>query len=287
MDLSAEVDRLYQLPLAEFTEARNALARRLKAEQGVDAATHIRTLDKPNVTAWVINQLYWRHRAEFTALLLAGDAVRLAQQQRLGGLEVDLGPPTRARHEAIDALLALAADLLREAGHQPGPDLRQRLQTSLDALAAYGTGDAAPRAGRLTADVQPPGFGALAALLPAGGPSSTPAPAAPAARNRGLTVVARREREKAQAALAQAENALAAAQEEARRCETAAASADQRWQEARRALADAQKVVDEATVREQAARGERDERKRDAARAALTVRDAERAVDKASRAVKE
>ena len=95
---------------------------------------------------------------------MAGDALRLAQQQRLGGAEVDVAPPTRSRQSAIDTLLALATDILKEGGHAPSPDMRQRLLGSLDALAAYGTGSLAPKAGRLTEDVPAPGFAALAGL---------------------------------------------------------------------------------------------------------------------------
>ena len=47
-----EIARLYQLPLDEFTSARNALAKRA----GSDAAG-IRALTKPSVPAWAVNQL--------------------------------------------------------------------------------------------------------------------------------------------------------------------------------------------------------------------------------------
>lgn len=287
LDLSAEVDRLYQLPLAEFTAARNALVKRVQAEHGGEAAGHIRTLAKPSIAAWTLNQLHWRHRTDFMALLLAGDALRQAQQQRLGGADVDLGPPMRARQDAMDTLLAHAADLLKEAGHQPRPEMRQRLQASLDALAAYGTAEAGPRPGRLTAEVPPPGFAALAGLMPA----SPPATAAAASRDAGarprLKVVARREREKAQAALASAEAALAAARDAADRAAEALARADAEWQAARQQLAEAQRVLDEATTREQQARAEREQRKRDVARAGLALRDATRAVEKAARALQD
>ena len=164
LDLHGEVDKLYQAPLAEFTAARNALVARIKAAHGADAAAHVKALVKPSIAAWTLNQLYWRHQPEFMALLMAGDALRLAQQQRLGGAEVDLAPPTRSRQSAIDTLLALATDILKEGGHAPSPDMRQRLLGSLDALAAYGTGSLAPKAGRLTEDVPAPGFAALAGL---------------------------------------------------------------------------------------------------------------------------
>jgi len=156
LDLHGEVDKLYQAPLAGFTAARNALVARIKAAHGADAAAHVKALVKPSIAAWTLNQLYWRHQAEFMALLMAGDALRLVQQQRLGGAEVDVAPATRSRQSAIDTLLALATDILKEGGHAPSPDMRQRLLASLDALAAYGTGSLAPKAGRLTEDVPAP-----------------------------------------------------------------------------------------------------------------------------------
>jgi hypothetical protein len=286
LDLHAEVDRLYQAPLAEFTASRNALAARIKAAHGADAAAHVKTLAKPSVIAWTLNQLYWRHQAEFMALLMAGDQLRLAQQQRLGGSEVDVAPPTRARQSAIDTLLALATDLLKEAGHQPGPDTRQRLLASLDALAAYGTGSLAPRAGRLTEDVPAPGFAALAALAPAEG---TPAAAVPAGKPAPapvkLSVVARRTREKAETAVAQAQAGVDTARAEAERAGGALAKAEAGWQAARDRLLEAQKAVGAATEAEQAARAERDERRRDQARAGLGVRDAEKRLDQARHAL--
>ena len=216
--------------------------------------------------------------------------MRLAQKQRLGGAEVDVAPATRARQTAIDTLLALAADLLKEAGHQPGPDLRQRLLTSLDALAAYGTGESAPRVGRLVEDVPPPGFAALAGLVPAGGGpavSAGPAGSAPVASPPRLTVVARRERAQVEAAASQAEAALEAARDQAAVAASQLAEADARWQAARQALVDAQRLVDQATEGEQAARAEKEQRRRDVAHAGLAVRDAERARDKAARALTE
>jgi hypothetical protein len=291
LDLNAEIDRLYQAPLGEFVAARNALAARMKAEQGKDAAQHIRALEKPNATAWVVNQLAWRHRADLTALLLAGDAVRLVQQQRLGGADVDAAPAVRSRQKAMDVLVADAADLLKEAGQTPSPENRQRLVATLDALATYGTGEAAPRVGRLTRDVEPPGFGALAALLPAApadadggfGPApataSTPRPAPPK-----LTVVARREQERARAAVAVAESQLEAAKARDSEARDAAAAADAAWQAARREVAERQQALDRAAAAEADAVAERDQRKRDATRAAIDVRDAERALAAARRA---
>src|SRR5262249_10260221 len=52
------VDQLYRGPLAEFTAARNALA---KEHRGADAS-RIRKLAKPTVVAWAVNQVYWHSR---------------------------------------------------------------------------------------------------------------------------------------------------------------------------------------------------------------------------------
>jgi len=292
LDLHGEVDKLYQAPLAEFTAARNALAARIKAAHGADAAAHVKALVKPSIAAWTLNQLYWRHQSEFMALLMAGDALRLAQQQRLGGADVDVAPPTRSRQSAVDALLALATDVLKEGGHAPSPDMRQRLLGSLDALAAYGTGSLAPKAGRLTEDVPAPGFAALAGLavpVPGGDAAAQPGPSdgSPRPGPVRLSVVARRSKEKAQAAVAQAEAAVAEANAEAARAAEALARSEADWQAARDRLLEAQKAVGAATTGEQAARADRDERRRDTARAGIGVRDAERRLDQARRGLEQ
>jgi hypothetical protein len=288
LDLHGEVDKLYQAPLAGFTAARNALVSRIKAAHGADAAAHVKALVKPSIAAWTLNQLYWRHQPEFMALLLAGDALRLAQQQRLGGAEVDLAPPTRARQSAMDTLLALATDILKEGGHAPSPDMRQRLLGSLDAMAAYGTGALAPKAGRLTEEVPAPGFAALAGMAvptPDGDAGAQARPAGGDARPQPvkLSVVARRSKEKAQAAVHQAEAAVADAKAEAARAAEALSKAEAGWQAARDRLLEAQKAVGVATTGEQAARADRDERRRDTARAGIGVRDAEKRLDQARR----
>ena len=53
--LESQIDKLYQIPLDEFTPARNALAK----ETG---ESEIKKLEKPNLAAWSVNQLYWHQR---------------------------------------------------------------------------------------------------------------------------------------------------------------------------------------------------------------------------------
>lgn len=167
-----EVDRLFQLPLSEFTPARNALATTLKKSGDTDEAGRVKALPKPSLSAWVANQLYWRDRLAFDRLLAAGNQFRTAQAAQLAGKSTDVRAPLDARREALSDMTRRAADVLRESGHPASPETMRRIMTTLEALATYGGQTASAPAGRLTSDVDPPGFEALAALIPRGGTSA-------------------------------------------------------------------------------------------------------------------
>ena len=164
--LKDEVDALFQLPLPEFTAARNALAARLKKAGQADAAAEVKSLQKPPVSAWAINQLYWRHRKAFDRLMTTGEQFRNAQAAQLSGKSADLRGPLEARRAALAELSRLAAAVLRNAGNSPTPDIMRRITTTAEALSSYGHTDGGPQPGRLTDDVDAPGFEALAALVP-------------------------------------------------------------------------------------------------------------------------
>ncbi len=170
-------DDLFTLPLAEFTAARNALAASLKDAGRADEAAAVKALTKPPLSAWTVNQLYWHHRKPFDQLMAAGDRLRKAQTAELAGKgdaskgtrqkgQGDLRGLVEARRSVLADLAKRAAALLRESGHPATPDVMRRITTTLEALATYGNQPAAPAAGRLTADVDPPGFEALSALVP-------------------------------------------------------------------------------------------------------------------------
>src|SRR5712691_10157188 len=99
--MPSEVDDLFKLPPAEFTAARNALAAKLKKAGDATAADRIKALGKPPVSAWVANQLYWRHRKAFDRLLAAGDQFRRAQAAQLAGKSADLRGSLDARRDAL------------------------------------------------------------------------------------------------------------------------------------------------------------------------------------------
>jgi hypothetical protein len=113
-------DELFGLPLGEFTNARNELAKRLKAEGDLNAAAEVRKLRKPSVPAWAVNQLARRRPDEVEELLLVSRHVREAQQRMVsGGGRAKLNEASRARKELLDRLAQAAADILESSGHAP------------------------------------------------------------------------------------------------------------------------------------------------------------------------
>src|SRR5688572_2771308 len=167
-----DLDALFQLPLVEFTAARNALAARLKKAGQKEQAEQVKTLPKPSLPAWTVNQLYHRKRDAFDRLIATGERFRQAQASHLAGKSADIRGPLEARRAALSELAKLGAAMLKHAGSNPTPDTMRRITTTLEALSTYGALPDAPRGGRLTDDVDPPGFETLAALVPRVGKSS-------------------------------------------------------------------------------------------------------------------
>lgn len=175
--LRDDVDDLFKLPLAEFIDARNALAKRLKQSGRADDANLVKTLVKPSISAWTVNQLYWNHRSAFERLLAAGQRFHKAQTSGAAGKLADLRGSLDARREALTHLSELAESLLSEAGHNPSLETIRRITTTLEAVSARASPVDGPNLGRLSQDVDPPGFELLAAFIPAGGAKSSAAPA--------------------------------------------------------------------------------------------------------------
>ncbi len=82
---SSEENDLYGLPLADFTKARDELARRLRREGRRDDAEAVKALRKPTVAAWALNQLARRRPGDVERLLATGERLREAQEALLAG----------------------------------------------------------------------------------------------------------------------------------------------------------------------------------------------------------
>ena len=295
----AEIDNLFKLPLAEFTEARNALAASMKGNGRAEEAAAVKALIKPPVSAWAVNQLYWHHRKPFERLIANGDKLRHAQASRLAGKGADLRAAMEARREAVADLSRRAAALLSESGHPATPDLTRRITTTLEALATYGSQPGAPQAGRLTADIDPPGFEALSSLVPRGrggrgsaGPSRVipfqpPAKAKPPKK---LTAAEKQQQEEeqrkaqrkaAEAAMRDAEQALRDARQHVAQRETALRTAAARAKVTEKAKAEMEQRLEKAAADAETARQEARRVASEAEEAAQALADAERAMEKA------
>ncbi len=293
-----EIDHLFQLPLSEFTPARNALATTLKESGATEEAERVKALSKPTLSAWVANQLYWRDRQAFDRLLAAGNQFRTAQAAQLAGKSTDLRAPLDARREALSDLTKRAAEVLRESGHPASPETMRRIMTTLEALATYGGQTEAAPAGRLTSDIDPPGFEVLAALVPHGGTSARQGGAPPrvipfsqpktqtAARRGGSTeekawrrdVERRQKQAAAQKALLDAERDLKEARRAAEEARAAMKKAAANAKEMERAKAALDTRLEKASAEAEAARQEARRVASHAEEAAQAVDDAERAV---------
>ena len=116
-ELDAELNRLYGLPLEEFTPARNELATRLRQAGQGEAAERVRALRKPSVAVWTVNQLARRHPDDVEELLDAGKRLREAQGAALRRKGADtVREATSAERGALRKVTQRAERLLEDEG---------------------------------------------------------------------------------------------------------------------------------------------------------------------------
>jgi hypothetical protein len=174
-ELEAAIDRLYQLPIAEFTSARNELAAERKAANDKEGATRVKALAKPTAVAWAVNQLYWRERERWDALARAMAELASAQREAASGSgAAELREAARRKGETLQPLLRAAERRLAGAGGQASPAVLQRVAATLEAATSPRPASArAPGAGRLASELEPSGFELALGL---GGLDLPPAP---------------------------------------------------------------------------------------------------------------
>ena len=260
--LDQDFDRLYQIDPREFTSERTALAKRAGSH-----AADVRALQKPTLPAWAVNQVYWRDRPVYDALISAANDLRATHKAVLGGRRGDLRAAGQAHDEAIEPALKRALGYITEAGHPLTDATRQAIATTLRSL----PGDEPP--GRLTRALQPSGFAMLAGAAPAGrvrlpsaagGAKPSARPARPSGRPPDAARIAEAREAAALAtrAVREAEQAVRRSEFEAARTAREAETAQDRLEGARSAL---EKAQDDVRIREREAAAA--VKKRDAARA--------------------
>ena len=292
-----DIDSLFKLSPTGFTAARNALAAKLKKAGKAEDAERVKALPKPPASAWAVNQVFWRHRKAFDRLMDAGERFKKTQAAQLAGKSGDIRGPFEARREALSEVSKLAAALLESGGYNASPDTMRRVNTTLEALATYGTHPEAPPAGRLTDDIEPPGFEALAALIPRGGGGSRRADEVPkvipfrqakpkASKKKLDPEEEKRQREEerkahlaaAKAAVQDAERTLREAKKAAQEAETALKAAAARAKQAEKEKA-------EIEARYEKLNAKAEEMRQAARRVASAAEDAAQAVDDAELAL--
>src|SRR5438105_2846821 len=177
-------DRLYALPIRDFTRARNEAAAELRKAGRREEADEVKALRKPTAAAGAVNRLVREHRDEVEEYLAAATALRDAQVAGKG----DVAAATKRERELLGRLVRLAGDQVRQ---------------TLQAAAVDDEAAEALRRGRLERELEPRGFGTLLAHAkppPAKPKSAKPKPDDRAARKR----------------LQEANDALAAARSEER-----------------------------------------------------------------------
>jgi hypothetical protein len=224
-----EVDRLFALPLEEFTAARNELA---KARGDAE----LRKLKKPTIAAWAVNQLVREREVDVRRLLRAGERLEAAQKEAVqGGEQRPFEEARREERDAVRRLRTAAAELLRAGGHPASDATLERVAGTLHAAAATSAGRETLREGRLSEELEPAGFDVLAGL------AATP-PRKKAGAQKRPTADDRRRARKARTEADEAER-------EAREAAARVTEAERAVRNAERELAKARRTAEQAADR--------------------------------------
>jgi hypothetical protein len=228
-------ERLYGVAPEAFVAERDALAKRLRAEGRGEEAAAVKRLARPTAAAWAVNQLVRREPEWVQALVTAGRRLEEAQQALLdrSGDRDALRAAMAGQREAIERLVGLAADVLREGRGSATPALLDHVRETLQAASLDPDARAQVCAGRLAHELSAAGIG-LGGLV-AAAPASAP-PREDDARRRREAQAAERA---ARAALEEAERAHERARRAAEDAAERVRAARAEHEAARRALEDA------------------------------------------------
>jgi hypothetical protein len=172
-------DDLYGLPVEEFTKARDELAKELRQAGKKDAADEVKSLRKPAVSAWAVNQAVRRRPQDAKALVKAGDELRKAQRGVVSGRDpAQLREANSAHRRLVEELTDEARAALEERGAATAATVTRVAQT-LRAASIDKEASKALTAGTLAEDVEQAGFGPLLAAVPSGSRPRRAAKSAP------------------------------------------------------------------------------------------------------------
>ncbi len=150
-------DSLYALTLAEFTPARDALAKELKGSDK-ELSARVKALKKPSLAAWVVNLLVRREAEQVDQVLTVGAALREAQANLDGAQLREL---TRQRRQLTSAVTATARGHAVEAGQKVTQSVADEVEATLTAAMVDPAAAEAVRSGLLVKALSTTGLGDL------------------------------------------------------------------------------------------------------------------------------
>jgi hypothetical protein len=156
VDVESVSDELYGLPLEDFIPTRNAREKEARSAEERELAAQIHQLAKPNLVAWLANQLAREHGDEIRPLLELGTGLREATATLSGEQLREL---SRQQRQVVSALVQQARRLASAAGRKVSPDTARSLEATLRAALADPDAADALGAGRLTEGMQNSGLG--------------------------------------------------------------------------------------------------------------------------------
>lgn len=251
-----QIDQLYQLPLDQFTPARNALAKGAGAR-----GPEIKGLEKANAAAWAVNQLFWRERAIYDELIEASQQLRAAYREQLAGKSPDVRAAEATHKAAVKRATQIARTLLEADGSKASDAVMDAARETLDILPS------ADPPGRLTRPLKRTGFEALEGFTIAARPRPEPTKLEPRTgppkpkptdADKRANEAAQREREMTRERLRFAEAAEREAEAALERARRAVERAERTRERIERELAEATKTEQGLLKEQSAAQAARD-----------------------------
>lgn len=116
-EIDAELDALFVVAPEEFTTARDAIVKRLRAEKEKVLAGEVAKLRRPSPAVWALNQVAREQPKAIQSLRTVGSRAAVAQDELLRGGPIEaLTAAVHERRDLIAALLSATLTVLRQRG---------------------------------------------------------------------------------------------------------------------------------------------------------------------------
>lgn len=267
-----ETQELYGLDPAQFIGARDALAKRLKADGRADDAAEVKALRRPTVAAWAANQVARQRSSDVDELLAAGAELRQAQRKVLSGVKAGgLREAMDRRRRAVTTLVKAAEAFLEESGKGSAGTV-DALSPTFEAASVDEAAGRLLKTGRLEKELAAPsGFGGVTGLEVVAAPVESPKPRGGKKAEKEEDRAAREAAEAARRQAREMERQGAEARRKAMRARATAARGEERVEQLTQQLAEAKGVVKQALNEAKEAEAEAKRAEAEAKRAEATA----------------